>query len=753
MQVSENNGKSLPATYLFVAMAAWTIAVAILVYWDMGRIWNFTLNQAVNEARANFKKDMAFRYWTATHGGVYVPIDERTPPNPYLKDIFERDISTPSGRKLTLMNPAYIMRQVNEYFFDLYGVGGHLTSIKTLNPHNKPDEWEKKALLAFEQGTKEVYELTEWKGEKVLRFIRPNFVEEGCLKCHGHQGYKVGDVRGGLSITIPMSNYQGFERRETIHHFTVNGILWILGIAGLFLGHRRIRALFHSRLEALDALKGSEETRRLLLDNVAEAILGTDTNGICDFANPACVRMLGFDSADEVVGKNIHNLIHHTHEDGTPFPESECVLNMVISQGKPAHVEREILWRKDGSSFMAAISFHPVYKDGKVTGAVANFIDISDRLMAEKEMARLSMAIEQSGEVVVITDLSAAIQYVNRAFEETTGYTRAEVMGQNPRMLQSGRHDQEFYKNLWATISSGLTWKGTFVNKKKDGTLYEEGAVISPVTGEGGAIISYVAVKRDVTRESMLRQARDYFTLVTSHELRTPLTKLGLAKLLLEQGASSGKLDDTTLRASMEALEASMGGFQNVVTAGEMFNDLALSNKALHFREAPLTPMLVYAVELFKKKMAEEKRDLEISLEIDSTEGEYMIPCDQSKIQYALNEVLSNAAKYSPDGKKVTVMARRVGQLANITIKDEGIGLPRSRKESAFDPIFSLETVDRHSTGKYSYLGGGIGMGLTLARLIAQAHGGGLSLESEGEGLGASVVIALPLARGRGTVR
>ena len=105
------------------------------------------------------------------------------------------------------MNPAYMLRQIHENFGDLYGVAGKITSLKPLRPENKADQWERAALLSFEKGAKEAWEYTTIDGKPYLRFMRPMLTKKGCLKCHGHQGYKEGDVRGGVSVSVPLATY------------------------------------------------------------------------------------------------------------------------------------------------------------------------------------------------------------------------------------------------------------------------------------------------------------------------------------------------------------------------------------------------------------------------------------------------------------------------------------------------------------------------------------------------------------------
>jgi PAS domain S-box-containing protein len=144
--------------------------------------------------------------------------------------------------------------------------------------------------------------------------------------------------------------------------------------------------------------------------------------------------------------------------------------------------------------------------DGKTKYLLGISEDITERRRAEAERLRLSMAIEQTNDAVVVTDHEGAIQYVNPAFERVTGYSRQDALGRNPRLLKSGKQDAAFYRRMWATLAAGKTWNGRMINKHKDGTFYEEDASISPILDGLGKIVNYVAVKRDVTREHQLEE-------------------------------------------------------------------------------------------------------------------------------------------------------------------------------------------------------------------------------------------------------
>jgi len=218
-----------------VVVFAWTTTIGSLATWDRHTAEQHTKELAKKEARSNFNKDQAVRLWATQHGGVYVPTDERTPPNPGLSHVPERDLETPSGKKLTLMNPAYMVRQMMEQFGDLYGIKGRITSFKLINRNNAPDEWEAAALRRFEQGEKEAFEFVDINGQPYLRLMKPMITQFGCLKCHGKQGYKVGDVRGGVGVAVPMKQYLDDMRANIRIHSVIYGVIWLVGLGGIAL--------------------------------------------------------------------------------------------------------------------------------------------------------------------------------------------------------------------------------------------------------------------------------------------------------------------------------------------------------------------------------------------------------------------------------------------------------------------------------------------------------------------------------------
>ncbi|MCI5137741.1 MAG: DUF3365 domain-containing protein, partial [Candidatus Electrothrix sp. AR1] len=234
---------------------------------------------AENNARLFWEKDMLYREWAASHGGVYIPVSEHSQPNPYL-DIENRDVII-GGRQYTLINPSYMFRQVYELGQNRISVQGHITSLDPKRPENKPALWEKEALHSFENGTKEYINYAQVEGESFLRFMRPLQTETACLTCHDEQIKKIGKIRGGISITVPMKNY--FEQYENnINKFRrAFFLIWVIGIFILLTCYRFIH-------NSVTTLSRSEKQKTAILDTLDKLGIGLyiiDKNYFIRYAN------------------------------------------------------------------------------------------------------------------------------------------------------------------------------------------------------------------------------------------------------------------------------------------------------------------------------------------------------------------------------------------------------------------------------------------------------------------------------------
>ena len=329
------------------------ISLAIHVLWLLIIVASYSINHfaasrfikdsAIAEAKAIFERDKAYRLWAASHGGVYVPVTEDTPPNPYLKHIPDREIRKPSGQLLTLMNPAYMIRQINENVAGRTGIVGHITSLKPLRPQNAPVYWEAQALKAFENGKKEVIEFTETNGERFLRYMQAMKVEAACLKCHSHQGYQVGDVRGGISVLLPMES-----RYATHAHLVQSLLLWhiliyLTGFMLILFGNRYVLRRTEERDKAALSRLESEEKFRTLAEFTYAWEYWIDPDGIFKYNSPSVERLTGYEAEKLFTGREFFKKLVVEEDHGIFFehlnsnreePTGELDFRIITSSGE-----------------------------------------------------------------------------------------------------------------------------------------------------------------------------------------------------------------------------------------------------------------------------------------------------------------------------------------------------------------------------------------------------------------------------------
>lgn len=247
-----------------LAALLWTLLLAASIAWNVYHQRQELLGNARLQAEAYINKDLSFRSWATSHGGVYVRPTEKSPPNPYIK-VPDRDVVTTDGMQLTLINPAYMIRQVLQDFSAPFGIRGHLTSLKLMNPDNAPDPWEHEALLAFARGVKEVKKVAELDGKTILRYMRPLYMEPGCLKCHGGMGYKEGDIRGGISTMVDMEPLQAVSAKTVSAILAAHGVVWLVGLLGIGLSARRSMQRAIERERSVEAIRLNEQRALALL--------------------------------------------------------------------------------------------------------------------------------------------------------------------------------------------------------------------------------------------------------------------------------------------------------------------------------------------------------------------------------------------------------------------------------------------------------------------------------------------------------
>lgn len=384
-----------------------------------------------------------------------------------------------------------------------------------------------------------------------------------------------------------------------------------------------------------------------------------------------------------------------------------------------------------------------------------NLHQIESRLRTSEAHARLlSRAVEQSPASIVITRADGTIEYVNPHFTSSTGYTAGEVVGQNPRLLKSGRQPQSFYAGMWETISSGREWSGEFHNRRKDGSLIWEHASISPVRNEDGCITHYVAVKEDITArkrseeellqaksalqetnarlEVSISQARELattaekanraksaFLATMSHELRTPLNVInGVSATLLEQDATPSQ------RNALELIQQSGQNLLGIIEEILDYTGLQAGRIALDPQPCDLAAIAFHSLRLATDRAA--GKGIDVRCQIDP-EVPARVITDGRKVGQVLTNLLGNAVKFTEYGHVgLRIAARRsdAGTWAlTFVVSDTGIGIADDQLARLFLPFSQAdETITRRF--------GGSGLGLAISRTLARLLGGDITVAS-----------------------
>jgi PAS domain S-box-containing protein len=379
-------------------------------------------------------------------------------------------------------------------------------------------------------------------------------------------------------------------------------------------------------------------------------------------------------------------------------------------------------------------------------GAVIAHFNITERKKSEAALLNLRTAVEQSANMIVITDIRGDIEYVNPAFEKTTGYTAAEAVGNNCRILKSGERDAEFYRHLWATITTGKIWQGEFHNRRKDGSLYWEEATITPVQNDKGEVLRFLAIKEDITKRKAMEvslgialqraeasaAAKSEFLAIMSHELRTPLNGvLGCAQLLADTPLDSAQMEYAeTISKSGEHLLAIVSDILD-------FASIDAGTLALHAAPLVVADLVKTAEDTVRINAAEKGLELRCELAADVPE---QITGDELRIRQILINLLGNAVKFTASGSvvlRVVPTFENGGSFLDFSVQDTGIGISSETLSHLFQPFVQADSSKTRNFG-------GTGLGLAISKRLAEAMGGTITVASTPE-KGSTFTFRFPL--------
>lgn len=370
----------------------WSVAITISMIWNLSQHNREIIDIATYVARTHLEKDIVVREWNVLHEGVYVPVTEKHKPNPYLSPVIvpERDIVTPSGRFLTLVNPSYMTRQLSELAKERLHVQSHLMSLNPLSPENLADPWESKALQSFKHGSDEFFEIVKDGGQKHFKLIRPLITEQKCLKCHAQQGYVLGDIRGGISITFPMARFIAVGRN---HQNTMIGghlVLWVLGLLGIGLGFTKLRSHEIRSLKAEDKVIKAYSELEQIFHTVAGGMRIIDMDHNVLKVNKSFTELSGL-SQQQNIEKKCFEVFS-----GPSCNTPKCPLAHIKEGAQRINYEIEKK-RSDGTRVPCDLTALPFLSaDGKLVGIIEDFRDITERKVVEEEREKVIRQLQKA---------------------------------------------------------------------------------------------------------------------------------------------------------------------------------------------------------------------------------------------------------------------------------------------------------------------------------------------------------------------
>ncbi|MEJ2614811.1 MAG: PAS domain S-box protein [Ignavibacteriaceae bacterium] len=549
------------------------------------------------------------------------------------------------------------------------------------------------------RGVQGIVEGTDYRGEKVLADIR---------QIKDTPWYLV--TKQDLSeIYLPATNRLSFILLLLFSIYAIGGISFL---------YYQSRQNFKYSSEINESIKKFE----LLYQTSNDAILIIEDNKIID-CNKKTEKLFKT-GKNNILNKSLVDFSPQFQSDGSGSEKKLLTICNDAYNGKPCLFEW--IFSKNGNYFNSEINISPLITENKKY-IVAVVRDITERKKIEEQNLRLLHAVEQSPTSIMITNTKGDIEYVNPKFSKITGYSRDEVLGENPRVLKSGEVPPEVYKNLWETIISGFEWRGEFHNKKKNGELYWEMASISPVKNSEGKITHYIAIKEDITeakeiQESLkklaaeLTQQNKYleqFAYIISHNLRSPVANIiGIVETLKD--SSLTKEEETEL---MNGLAFSSKKLDEVIL--DLNNILQIKKGVDEVKERVYFPELLQDI---KYSIARLIRNDNAKIISDFSEAGEIFTL-KSYMRSIFYNLITNSIKYKQTGIQpvIEIKSYKIDNSIRLTFKDNGLGF---NLNEIGNQVFGMyKRFHEHREGK--------GLGLFMTKMQVEALGGKISINSK----------------------
>lgn len=505
--------------------------------------------------------------------------------------------------------------------------------------------------------------------------------------------------------------------------------------------------------QAETKLRESALHTQAILDNMVDGLITINACGGIESFNKAASRIFGY-TQEEVIGRNVSLLLTQEERAG-----HEKALKTYKESGKANILgqSREVTGvRKNAQVFPMSLSVSESIRAGQTTfiGVVR---DLTEQHAAQNQLRKLSQAVAQSPEMIVITDTQAHIEYVNASFIQNNGYELSEVLGRNPKMLHSGKTPPETYASLWETLGQGKTWQGQFYNRRKDGSEYISFAIIAPLRQPDGAITHYVAVNEDITERKRLGEeldrhrhhledmvvqrtteliaarqladaanlAKSEFLANMSHEIRTPMNAiLGFSNLLRRESPTTQQIE------RLNKINSAGQHLLSIISDVLDISKIEAGRLELEDTEFSVTALLENVAAI----IAPSAKEKGLLVRTHSADLDAPVRGDPTRLRQALLNYAANAVKFTEHGE-ITLSAKleesnAEGFQLRFEVKDTGIGIPTRDIDRLFK---AFEQADASTTRKY----GGTGLGLAITQRLASLMGGDAGVASE-QGVGST---------------
>ncbi|MEP6568275.1 MAG: PAS domain S-box protein [Acidobacteriota bacterium] len=521
---------------------------------------------------------------------------------------------------------------------------------------------------------------------------------------------------------------------------------------GQIIGASKIARDITERKKAHERLQRALDFDETVMSSMDEGLYTVDTRGCLTYMNMAAQRLFGW-SFDEIVGQYMHDVTHHTHPDGTPFPREECTSLEVLREGTTLTEHQDFFIRKDGTFFDVVYSSSVLRTGDEITGIVVVFRDITERKRAEEEIrfqARLLDAVEQA---VIATDLNGTVIFWNSYAETLYGWPAAEALGANILELTPSPALKEQAEEILTSLKSGHSWSGEFEVQRRDGTFFPAMVTDSPIINVKGELIGFVGVSTDNTlrrrveeeRENLLLRERaaraeseaanrlkDEFLATLSHELRNPLNVvIGYSEILRR---SNDTQNHSFVIKAAETIRRNALAQSQLVSDLLDLSRLQMGKLSLDRQPVSMSTVITEAVETVDADL----RAKGISLQVDLAEEILMVEGDAIRLAQIAWNLLNNAAKFTPANGEVSVTLQQEGAQAKLVVSDSGQGIAAEFLPHVFE-------IFRQEDASIARRQGGMGIGLALVKQLTELHDGRVQADSPGVDRGASFSVWIPL--------